>query len=224
MLELACKFLDLPENPYVAKREHVRECLRQVEEQKEEVFELIEKACEILLEITEDPHVNQSKAVQFNSIVRQADVLIESCNEFLSLADKTIDELEEIMSTMKIFSRVVRFAGFGVTCFGLYRMKLPSSTVGTLASYIPSTASSLIKNLGPGMKYFTFATACAVSGYAWLSLFPSKVSGFLDDLEELKLKHERLTLEINRLDRRLKNAVKEFGDKSKQQSSWEDSV
>ncbi|XP_028398248.1 uncharacterized protein LOC114521874 [Dendronephthya gigantea] len=203
LLELACKFLDLPENPYAAKREHVKECLRQVEEQKEEVFELIEKACKILEEITRDPQVNQSKAAEFNSTVRQANVLIDSCNDFLSLADKTIDELIQIMRTMKIFSRVLRFAGFGITCLGLYQMR-PAN---------------------PAMKYFTFATATAVAaGYGWLSLFPSKVYGFLDDLEKFKFKHARLTLEINRLDRRLKNAVKDFDDKSKQQQSWEDSI
>ncbi len=223
LLELACKFLDLPENPYKAKREHVKECLKEVEEQKQRAFELVEKACDLLQEITHEPHFNHNKAAEFNSTVRQANVFIASCKDWLSDAEETINELMKIMSTMKIFSRILRLAGFGATCYGLYRMSPSTSTVDSLATYIPGPTiiRTLVSN--PGLKYIGLAASCTVAGYGWLSLFPSRAYAFRDDLEELQLKHNRLTRALQNLEHRLKIVNEDFHQKSKQWSSRQDS-
>ena len=226
MLELACKFLDLPENPYKAKREHVKECLKDAEEQKQNVFELVEKACDLLQQITREPEFNQRKAAEFNSTVRQANVFIESCKDLLTDAEETIDELMRIMSTMKHFSRLLRIAGFGATCYGLYHMCPSTSTVDSLATYIPPTGLTLMRGLvlNRGVKAVGFVGSCAVAGYGWLSLFPSRAYAFRNDLEELKLKHKRLTLALHRLENRLKIVNEDFQEKAKQWSNREDSV
>ena len=225
LLELVCKFLDLPENPYKAKRDHIKECLKEVEEQNQKAIEHVEKACDLLQEITNEPQFNHNKADEFNTAVRHANVSITSCKDFLNDAEETMDELLKIMSTMKAFSRFLRLGGFGVTCYTLYHMSPSTSTVDSLATYVPPTAINLLRNLAlnPGLKYGGFAAACAFAGYAWLSLFPSKAYAFRDDLEELKLKHKRLTRALQRLEQRLKNMSEEFHEKSKQWSRREDS-
>lgn len=183
-----------------------------VEEKKDKVYELVEKACDLLQEITNDPEFNRRKADQFNNTVRQANVMIASCKTILSDAEETIDELTKIMSTMKGFSRVLRFAGFGMTCYGMYRMNPSTSTVDSLASYVPSTGLSLLTKfvLNRGLKFVGFGALCAVAGYGWLSLFPSKAYAFRDDLEELKLKHKRFTNALVGLEERLKIASEDF--------------
>ena len=213
----------MPENPYNAKREHVKECLNVVEEKKQKVYDLVEKACDLLQEITNDPQFNRAKAAQFNSTVRQADVMIASCKTALSDAEETIDELTKIMSTMKVFSRLLRFAGFGMTCYTMYHMSPSTSTVDSLASYVPSTGLSLLRKfvLNRGLKYAGFGTFCVVAGYSWLSFFPSRAYAFRDDLEELKLQHKRFTNDLTELEERLKIANEDF---IKQSQSRGDSV
>ena len=209
LLELVSKSLDLPENLYTAKREHIKECLKEVEENKQKLFELVETACDILQEITRDDKFNQRKADAFNSTVRQANVIVESCKDLLSDAEETIDELMKIMSTMKTVSRSIRFAGFGVTIYMLYQMSNSTSTVDSLASYIPQAVLTLIWELVGNfrLKHIGFAALCAVAGYAWLSLFPSRAYAFRDDLEDLKLKHKRLTHALRGLEKRLEAAT-----------------
>jgi hypothetical protein len=127
-------------------------------------------------EIIRDDKFNHNKAAAFNSTVRQANTIIESCKDLLSNAEKTIDELMQNMSTIKIASRLFRFVGFGVTCYGLYHMSPSSSTVDSLASYIPPTGLTLMRGLvlNRGVKFVGFAATCAVAGCAWLSLFPQQ--------------------------------------------------
>lgn len=225
LLELVCKFLDLPENPYKAKREHIKECLKEVEEQKQKAIEHVEKACDLLQDITNEPQFNHNKAAEFNTAVRHANDAITSCKDFLNDAEETMDELLKIMSTMKTFSRFLRLGGFGVTCYTLYHMSPSTSTVDSLATYAPPTAINLLRKLAlnPGLRYGGFAATCAFAGYAWLSLFPSKAYAFRDDLEELKLKHKRLTRALQRLEQRLKTVKEAFHEKSKQWSRREGS-
>lgn len=58
LLERACTLLDLPESLYNAKRQHIKECLKEVEEKKKRVFQLVEKTCDLLQDITNDPQLN----------------------------------------------------------------------------------------------------------------------------------------------------------------------
>ena len=207
LLQRACKFLDLPENLYNAKREHVKECLKEVEEKKKRVFQLVEQACDLLQDITNEPQLNDGKTAQFNCNVKQANVIIESCREMLSSAQETINELTKIAHVIKWFSRAVRLVGFGMTCYFLYHM-IPSTTahVDSLATYLTPTTLSLIEKFIPirGLKYVSFATSCAAAGYGWLALFQRKEYAFRNHVEELKLKHERLEMSLHELEDRLK--------------------
>ena len=214
LLERSCKFLDLPENPYKAKREHIKKCLDAVEEKKQKISDLVEKACDLLQEITNEPQFNRGKAAQFNTTVRQADVMIASCKTMLSDAQETIDELMKIMSTMKSFSRVLRFAGFGATCYTIYQLSPSTSTVDSMAPYVPATGLTLLKKfvLNRGLKYVGFGALCAVAAYSWLSLFPSRAYGFRDDLEELKLKHKRFTNALYELEETLRISNEGFAN------------
>lgn len=198
LLELACKFLDFPENPYQAKREHIRECLKAVEEQKQQLFQLVNDATEILDSIIQEPKFNHAKALQFDNVVRQANDVIESCKDYLDTAMETIEELTTNMTIFKWCSRGLRFTGWGLTCYGIYHFT-PSSTLDTLTSYVPTRPMGLIGTISK-------ATAYALSGYMWMSLFPSGAYTFHDSLASLKCQHLRLTQELNNLKRRLKTA------------------
>ena len=176
-------------------------------------------------EIIRDDKINHNKAAAFNSTVRQANTIIESCKDFLSNAEKNIDELMQNTSTIKIASRLLRFAGFGATCYGLYHMSPSESTVDSLATYIPPTGLTLMRGLilNRGVKFAVGFATCAVAGCAWLSLFPSRAYTFRDDVVKLKLKHELLTCSLRGLERRLEVASEDV-HKSNQLSDREDSV
>ena len=212
LLKVFSEMLDLPKNLYTAKQKHIEECLKQVEIHTQKVLKLVETACDIMQEIISDDEFNSRKADAFNSNVRQANAIIESCKELLSDAEETIDELTTIMSTMKYFSRLLRFAGFGMTVYWLYYNS--TSTFDSLATYIPDL--NLIWEYLSGQKPIPFVAACAASGYAWLSLFPSRAYAFRDGLEDLKLKHRRLTHSLHGLEKRLEAAIEDFLKRSKQ--------
>ena len=207
LLELACKFLDIPENPYQAKREHIRECLKAVEEQKQQLFQLVNDATEILDSIIQEPKFNHAKALQFDNVVRQANDVIESCKDYLDTAMETIDELTTNMTIFKWCSRGLRLTGWGLTCYGIYHFT-PSSTLDTLTSYVPTRQMDLIGKicLDSRFNFVSKATAYAVSWYMWMSLFPSGAYTFHDSLASLKCQHLRLTQGLNNLKRRLKTA------------------
>ena len=225
LLERASKALDLIKDLYTAKQEHIEECLKKVDERKSALFQLVEKACDIMQQIIRDPKFDPNKAAEFNSIVRQANEIMKTCKEFLSEAEKTIDELTEIMSTMKWLSRFLRLGGWLLTGYVLYHAGL-TSTVNSLLSYIPSSFPTLINdhkgNVGPAL----LTTVWLSSGFAWLLWFPSKAYAFRDNLEKLKKKHKRLTIELQEVDRRLVTGVEnmEENKKSKLQSNREDSL
>ena len=207
LLELVCKFLDVPENPYKAEQEHVKKCLKQVENQLEEISEREKKACGILQEIIREPQLLYSaKAVEFNFTVEQANVIIESCQKVLAHAQKVVDKLFTTMSIKKGLSRLSRLAGFGVTCYWLYNMSTFTSTMDSLASNVLPTAINLLKEIAhiTGLQYVAFPAACAFAGYGWLSLYPSKVYAFQADLRGFKLEHERLKFALDGLEKKLK--------------------
>ena len=216
MLERSCKFLDLPENPYKAERKHIEECFNMVEENKTKVSELVKMACDLLQGIIEEPQFNRRKAAQFNSTVRQANVLIELCRDMLSEVEMTMNKLPTNVSTIKWLSRLLRTTGFGLTCCAIYHMSPSTSTVDSLTGYLPSTGLTLLRKfvINRGLKYVGFGALCAVAGYGWLSLYPSRAYAFRDDLKEIKLKHRRFCKAFHGLEKQLKTANQDFIEQS----------
>ena len=161
----------------------------------------------LLYDITKDPQLNDGKTAQFNCNVKQANVIIESCRGMLSSAEETINELTKIAHVIKWFFRAFNLVGFGVTCYFLYHT-IPSTTthVDSLATYLTPTTLSLIEKFIPirSLKYFSFATLCALAGYGWLALLPRKEYAFRNHVEELKLKRKRLEMSLHGLQDRLK--------------------
>ena len=205
MLELAAKSLDLPNNLYNAKRQHIEECLKEVEDKKESLSQLVANACDLLQDIANEPELNVGKTTQFDNNVMQANAIIKSSMEMLSSAGETIDELMKVVHAIKMLSRALRFVGFGVTCYLLYHAP-STSTFKSLATYFPPTALSLVENFIPidDLKNVSFAALCAGAGYSWLAWFPNKAYAFRDHLEELKLKHKRLKISLHELENRFK--------------------
>lgn len=209
LLELACKFLDVPENPYKAKREHISACLSDIEDQKQQLSELLSQACNILRDIIREKEFDHDKASEFDNIVKQANDVIKSCKGLLATAEETIEKLTSYMNIMKWFSRGVRFAGFGLTCYGLYHMTPSSSSLDTLANYVTPNQLDLIQKVcfDSKLNVLAMVAACTASGYMWLSLYPSRAYAFHDSLAGLGYKHLRLTKELQSLGRRLNTAV-----------------
>ena len=183
-----------------------------VEENKTKISELVEMACDLLQEIIKEPQFNRRKAAQFNSTVRRANVLIESCRDMLSEVEMTMNELTRNVSTIKWLSRLLRTTGFGLTCWGIYHICPSTSTVDSLTGYVPSTGLTLLRKfvLNRGLKYVSFGALCAVAGYGWASLYPSRTYAFRDSLKEIKLKHKFFCKALHGLEKQLKIANVDF--------------
>ena len=98
--------LDLPYNLFSAKRKHIKECIKEVEKETKKVSALVDTACDILQEIIKDDQFNSRKADAFNTKIRQAKLIIETCKKFLSDAKESIDELMPVMSLVSLMKHL----------------------------------------------------------------------------------------------------------------------
>ena len=187
-----------------------------VEENKTKVSELVKMACDLLQEIIKEPQFNRRKAAQFNSTVRQANVLIESCRDMLTEVETTMNELTSNVNTIKWSSRLLRITGLLSTWYGIYYMSPSTSTVDSPTGYVPSTGLTFLRKfaLNRGLKYVGLGALCAVAGYGWLALYPSRAYAFRDDLKEIKLKHRRFCKAFHGLEKQLKTANQDFIEQS----------
>lgn len=169
-------------------------------------------SCNLLEEIIKEPQFNRRKAAQFNRTVRQANVLIELSRDMLSEVETTMNELTTNVSTITWLSRFLRSIGFGFTCYGIYYMRPSTSTLDSLARYMPATGLTLVRKffLNRGLKYASFGALCTVAGVGWLSLYPTRAYAFRDDLEELRLEYKRFCKALHGLEKQLKNAKEDF--------------
>ena len=105
MLELACKFLDVPKNPYPAEREYISGSLAKVDQQKRAIYEILREAGEILRKIIDDDILDISKGMQFDNSIRKAELEIQFCQRRLDGAKKMTVQLMQKMRSVKWFSR-----------------------------------------------------------------------------------------------------------------------
>ena len=176
ILELASSFLDVPEDPFPAQREYIVNCLKDIEEQKQRIFQSVEQVSRILSEIIDSDEVDVLKGKQFDNVVREAHVQIDSCRRRLAGVEATILKLSTKMNTVKWFSRTFRVAGLGVSCYYFYQKYQESS-----------------------ISLPVFVTASGVAGAMWLSLFPSRAYGFYELLSKLASKHRLLNEQLENL-------------------------
>ena len=88
IMELACACLDKPEDPFPGKRQYVLQCFQDVKAQQEQIGSLVEQASALLNEILQNEEVDYIKGRQFDNVIREARVLIESCKRRLTGADR----------------------------------------------------------------------------------------------------------------------------------------
>jgi hypothetical protein len=110
-MELACACLDKPEDPFPGKRQYVLQCFQDVKAQQEQIGSLVEQASALLNEILQNEEVDYIKGRQFDNVIREARVLIESCKRRLTGAEQAISELSDKMGTVKWASRGLRATG-----------------------------------------------------------------------------------------------------------------
>ncbi|XP_046840212.1 uncharacterized protein LOC124434366 [Xenia sp. Carnegie-2017] len=206
LLEVISDNLDIPGNLYSAKREYAEECLRLVEEKYYPTLDVIEKASDLLVELTRDfePH----KVDIFNSYVGRAQLEIQLCRDFLDEAKTAIDELMEKVSIVKYVSRGVRLLGWGVTCYSLYRITSSTSKLEDLANYVVPLRSAAVKKL---ILRLPLLAGYAISGYLWLSSFrPKRAYELRENLEKMQYKHSFFMMQLKYLDRRLELLQNDF--------------
>jgi hypothetical protein len=112
-MELACACLDTAEDPFPGQRQYIVQCLQDVKMQQEQIGSLVEQASVLLNEILQHEGVDYLKGRQFDNVVREARVLIESCKRRLNGAEQAITELSQKMGTVKWASRALRVTGMG---------------------------------------------------------------------------------------------------------------
>ena len=103
----------MKEDPFRVQRDFIIECLRDIDEQKERILQLVDEACEILKAIIDTETVDILKGMHFDNVVRQARVQIKSCRRRLDTAEQKICELSTKMTTIKWFSRTFRYHCLG---------------------------------------------------------------------------------------------------------------
>ena len=113
MMELARGCLDTPEDPFPGQRQYIVECHEDVKTQQEQIGSLVEQASILLSEILQNEEVDYIKGRQFDNVIREAKVQIESCKRRLSGAEQAMSELFEKMNTVKWTSRGLRATGMG---------------------------------------------------------------------------------------------------------------
>jgi hypothetical protein len=112
-MELACACLDKPEDPFPGKRQYVLQCFQDVKAQQEQIGSLVEQASALLNETLQNGEVDYIKGRQFDNVIREARVLIESCKRRLTGAEQAISELSDKMGTVKWASRGLCATGMG---------------------------------------------------------------------------------------------------------------
>ena len=83
----------MKEDPFRVQRDFIIECLRDIDEQKERILQLVDEACEILKAIIDTETVDILKGMHFDNVVRQARVQIKSCRRRLDTAEQKICQL-----------------------------------------------------------------------------------------------------------------------------------
>ena len=184
MLELACKFLDVPKNPYAAEREYISGTLAEVDEQKKVIYHILREAGEILREIIDDDKFDITKGMQFDNSVRKAELEIQFCQGRLDGAKKMTVQLMQKTRSVKWFSRAVRALGIAITWYFVYY------------KYKDSTITMPVMLLG-----------FLVTAMLWLSFFPSNAYGFYDALSKLNVQHRLLSEGLDTIKKRLKSTA-----------------
>ena len=113
MVELACACLDTPEDPFPGERQSIVECHEYVKTKQEQIESLVKKASNLLSELVQNKEVDYIKGRQFDNVIREAIVHIESCKDHLDKAEGVLSKLAEKMSTVKWTSRGLRAVGMG---------------------------------------------------------------------------------------------------------------
>ena len=183
ILEFARSFLDVPKDPFPAQREYIVKCLKDIEDKKQRIFQSVEQASKILGEIIECEEVDILKGKQFDNVVREAHVQINSCRRRLSGAEEIILELSTKMNTVKWFSRALRVTGWAACCY-YFHQKYQDSSISLLVF---------------------FATS-ALAGLLWLSLFPGRACVVYESLPKLESEHRLLREQLEDLRESLKSS------------------
>ncbi|CAB4044109.1 Hypothetical predicted protein, partial [Paramuricea clavata] len=108
IMELACACLNTPEDPFPGQRQYIVQCHEDVKMQQEQIASLVEQASGLMNEILQHKEVDYLKGRQFDNVVREATVLIESCKRRLNGAEQAISELSQKMSSVNWASRAIR--------------------------------------------------------------------------------------------------------------------
>ena len=184
MLELACKFLDVPKNPYPAEREYISGSLAEIDRQKRAIYEILRESGEILRKIIDDDEFDINKGALFDNCLRKAELEIEICQRRLDGAKNTTVQLMQKMRLVKWFSRAVRVLGIVLTWYFVYH------------KYTDSTITLPVMLLG-----------FLVSAMVWLSFFPNNAYGFYETLSKMNVKHRLLSEGLDTIKERLKSTA-----------------
>ena len=113
IMELVYACLDTTVDPFPGQCQHIIQRFQDVKTQQERIESLLEQACVLLNEILQNEEVDYINGRQFDYVIREASVQIESCKRRLDGAEEAIFELSEKMNTVKWTSRGLRATGMG---------------------------------------------------------------------------------------------------------------
>ena len=188
LLDFANNFLDIKEEAFAAERRFISVSQRYIEEQKINILQKVEEAGDLLKAIINDKNIDHRKGLQFDNVVREADVAISACKRHLVGINETTAKLGSKMETIKWFSRLTRLTGCALTVWYLYK-KFDEGSMG-----LPK-----------------FALSTGVATVAWFGILPSRMYELHDSLLLMQSDHSALTTHLDNLREKL-YSTKDYKD------------
>eukprot|EP00794_Sanderia_malayensis_P006262 gene6262-6982_t len=173
-LKFVVKCIDVPEDPFKADRTFIIKSLDGIDQMAIDISKLIEEEQVILTRIIQDGGLDMTKAMEFDDVIRRANLKLSFCKRRLDNVEPVIEKLLHKASTVKWFSRGVRLFCLGLTWSYMYGKWKESEM-------------SLSVAVGGGVA----------SGFMWLALFPSNSYKLYESLQMLQ---GRIQLINNRLE------------------------
>ncbi|XP_064645245.1 uncharacterized protein LOC135498763 [Lineus longissimus] len=189
VIQMACQYLDAPDEPFEAQRNAVRMSLDEVGSEINNISERVKTASDLLSQIIKlcDSEENHSEfrtiTREFDNAVREANVAIRSCDKRLENASENIRSLSFKINSIRWAHRGFRFVGFGLTAYYFY------------GKYCDGSINKPTALLAGG---------CSLIG--WLAMFPTKTYEYHEQLSELQYKQDEMRQHLESLRVKLHSA------------------
>ena len=187
-LDFAQSVLDVEDGKYKPELHLISSKQEDIKEKRIAILKLVDEAGELIRAIINDKKMSRQKELEFDNVVRGAEVAIRACERDLAVIKEKTEKLSNNMETIKWSSRFLRVAGAMIFAY-VYKQYDDGFIMG-----IPR-----------------YVLAMGVVGVALLSLIPHRVYKSRESLSLMESEHLSLATQLDNLRDELSSA-KNFKD------------